>query len=91
VAHLYLFLNDGKGKENDKNAYTQVLSFHSSQVLPSGCSKEFIIKALCMLHISQLNQQYMKEGKKMKKKRVKVQAVGSNDMVFITPASNWYW
>jgi len=90
VVHLCLFLNDGKGKENDKNAYTQVLSIHSSKVLSSELSKEFIIKAIYMLYISQLNQQYLKGGKKGGN-TVKVQAVGSNDMVFITFASNWYW
>jgi hypothetical protein len=83
-----------KRKENDKNAYTQVLSIHSSQVLPSEHSKEFIVEAICMVHISHLNKQYLKGGKKKKKKEkkntVNVQAVGSHDMVFITLASNWY-
>lgn len=75
-----------------KNAYTHVLSIHSSQVLPSEHSKEFIIKAICMLHFSQLNQQYLKGERKRRRKKhtVKVQAVGSNDMVFITLVTNWY-
>jgi len=32
-----------------------------------------------------------KEEEEEKKNTIKVQAVGSNDMVFITLASNWYW
>jgi hypothetical protein len=73
-----------------------MLSIHSSQVLPSEGSKEFIIKAtMYVKHLPAKSEVIQGEGGGEKTTphthTVKVQAVGSNDMVCITHANNWYW